>query len=876
MNIVNRLTLRHMKHNKRRTLVTIIGVVISVAMITAVATLGVSFLNMMKKEAIATDGLWHVQYKNVNKQQVAAIQEDESTKQLMLVNVQNTSGLGFAKLDGLQTPKRPYLDIQAYNTAAFENYPFKVDEGRLPETPEEIVLSNQVAVYGGVTLAIGDQIEVEAGYRYAFEGKSKGLYLSDTPLHEIDGEVVEELKPTVARTYTIVGIIEQPSWTWPLGPSYAAYTYFDESMMGPEDHVQASVVLNKLNDKLFDHALAFGEDMQLDSTFILFNNNLLRYYGLTNNDGLQSMLTSLSVIIISIIIIGSVALIYNAFAISVSERSRHLGMLSSVGATNRQKRNSVFFEGVVIGLIAIPLGFICGLIGIGITFFFINSMIQNALGVTAKLTVTVTPWSIAIACLVSILTLFISTYIPARKASRISAIDAIRQSQDVKLTGRKVRTSKLVRLLFGIESEIGLKNMKRNKRRYQATIFSLVISIILFMSVSVFTDNLKKSVRLSQDNANYDIQITVNKDEAGNAFLDRIRTMDEVKNMTIMMRMDAYAWFDQEQIADELQEEVAAFPDRLENGKMQYNIVLHSLDDASLKAYAEQTDASYDQLMDTSNPSAIVIDTIKYRDDVNRKFIVTEAVHQKVGNQIQLFERDFEGNNPKDISPIGIEALTDQLPMGIVRSYLGSLDVVVSEPVLKAIAASTQTSDEDVVHFAQSIYVSSSKPIQTQQDIEQLKQDNIYVYNVYQSRQRDEQTILLMSVFTYGFILLITAISVANIFNTISTSIALRKREFAMLRSVGMTPKSFNKMINYESIFYGVKALLYGIPLSIIVMILIHRAMMNSFSFSFELPWMSLLIVVVAVFFIVGSAMVYASAKVRKERIIDALKQENI
>ena len=98
----------------------------------------------------------------------------------------------------------------------------------------------------------------------------------------------------------------------------------------------------------------------------------------------------------------------------------------------------------------------------------------------------------------------------------------------------------------------------------------------------------------------------------------------------------------------------------------------------------------------------------------------------------------------------------------------------------------------------------------------------------------------------------------------------------SMASTAGMTPKGFNKMINYESIFYGVKALLYGIPLSIGVMYLIHRAMMNSFSYDFELPWISLLIVIVAVFFIVGSAMVYASAKVRRERIIDALKQENI
>ena len=95
---------------------------------------------------------------------------------------------------------------------------------------------------------------------------------------------------------------------------------------------------------------------------------LLRYYGVTANDQLRMTLFSLAGIIMSVIIIGSVALIYNAFAISVSERARHLGMLSSVGATKKQKRNSVFFEGAVIGAISIPIGILAGIAGIGITF----------------------------------------------------------------------------------------------------------------------------------------------------------------------------------------------------------------------------------------------------------------------------------------------------------------------------------------------------------------------------------------------------------------------------------------------------------------------------------------------------------------------------
>ena len=209
--------------------------------------------------------------------------------------------------------------------------------------------------------------------------------------------------------------------------------------------------------------------------------------------------------------------------------------------------------------------------------------------------------------------------------------------------------------------------------------------------------------------------------------------------------------------------------------------------------------------------------------------------------------------------------------MGVFPAGVGGLTIIVSEQVLD------QLMDDKVIPNVQTqLLLKSTDPIATQHQIEDLKENNLSIYNVYRNRQQEEQMILLMSVFTYGFIVLITAISIANIFNTISTSISLRKREFAMLKSVGMTPKGFSKMINYESIFYGIKSLFYGLPISIFVMYLIHRSLMNSFSYSFAFPWISISYVIAAVFIIVSSAMLYSSAKVKKENIIDALKQENI
>ncbi|MCR2821289.1 ABC transporter permease [Lederbergia panacisoli] len=859
MNIVNKLTIRHLKENKRRTLVTIIGVIISVAMLTAVATIGVSFMDLMKRQTIADEGEWHVVYRDVNQDQIQAIEKDKDTKKVVL-----SKDLGYALLKGSKNESKPYLFFKEYNKSGFEQFPIELSSGRFPQSRNEIVISEEIVNNAKVDYRIGDIVTLDVGNRITNDPEIQGPIDQTFSFLTKDGKINEELEITSTKEFTIVGTIKRPNWEIPWAPAYTVISYLDEEEQLVKDNlVNATVVLNKVKTSLFDDAQNLAEKNQIET--VDFNHNLLRYYGAIKNDGMRTTLYSLCAIIMVIIIVGSVSLIYNAFAISVAERSRHLGMLSSVGATKKQKQNSVFFEGFVIGLISIPIGIISGLAGMGVTFLFINTIIQGALGVTEKLKVTITLGSILVAILVSIITIFISTYIPARRASRISAIDAIRQSTDVKLTKKAVKTSKFVRKIFGIEAEIGLKNLKRNKRRYQATVFSLVISIMLFLSVAFFTANLKKSLSLSQDGLNYDIVMEVEKGR-DDQLVNSILSMDEVtKSSMTSQQYFVSSWIEKDKTSDAVRK-LEGFNDQLVDGKYPYGINLYSLDEKSLKAYAKEAGADYNELQNRLN--AIVIDQIKYEDANAGKYVETKAIHTKVGEQIDLFSYDEEHEKEKFLNKITVAALTEKLPMGAHGGYPGSLDVIVSESTLEKLGFTAEDN--------RMLYLNSTDPLKTQQKIEEIEEVRHYIHNVYQSRQQDEQMVLIMSVFTYGFIVLITAISIANILNTISTSISLRKREFAMLKSMGMTPKGFNKMINYESIFYGIKALIYGLPLSVLCMLLIYKALANSFSYSFTLPWMSIFYVVIAVFLIVGTSMLYSSAKVKKENIIDALKQESI
>jgi putative ABC transport system permease protein len=860
MNIVNKLTVRHLKENKRRTLVTIIGVIISVAMVMAVATLGVSFMDLLQRQSIATDGEWHLQYENVDSDQIDAIESDESTKTLVLAN-----DVGYAKLDEPQNESKPYLFIKEYNDQGFKNFPIEISEGRLPQEDNEIVLSEEVAGNAKVKHGIGDQITLNVGERM-MEGVERPFSQNDPLQKDVEG-ASESLENQNTRTYTIVGTIKRPTWEPAWAPGYTAISYVDQSLMNSKDTVDAIVVLDKVKRSLYEHAETLAKQHNIEN--VTFNDELLRFYGVTDNDNLLTTMLLLTGIIMSVIIIGSVALIYNAFAISVSERSRHLGMLASVGATKRQKQTSVFFEGAIIGLISIPIGILAGFAGIAATFMFINSFIEGALGGTEKLQVVVTPLSILVACGISIITIFISSYMPARKASKISAIDAIRQTQDIKLSGKTVKTSKLIRKLFGIEAEIGLKNLKRNKRRYQVTVFSLVISIILFLSVSYFTSNLEKSVELSQQNINFDIQVWGSGADEGD--LEPYTRLKNVTKSSMIKELNVNTYVDRDAIPESLEENVKQDESILKDGKYPYYMVLHGLDEQSFQAYAKKVGIDGEEFKDSENPTGIVIETISYMDPETGQFKETNALNTEVGESIDLHTMNYETEEEKVMSKVKVGALTDEVPMGVNTAGIGGVDVIVSKETMN------QLIDKDVQEDVQTyLYMNSSDPMATQEAIEGEKGTNLNVYNVVQNRQRDKQMILFMSVFTYGFISLISLISIANIFNTISTSISLRKREFAMLKSVGMTPKGFNKMMNYESIFYGMKAILYGIPISIAIMFLMYLSFRSTFVYGFTLPWMSLLFVIIAIFIIVGSAMFYSIKKLEKNNIVDTLKQENV
>lgn len=151
------------------------------------------------------------------------------------------------------------------------------------------------------------------------------------------------------------------------------------------------------------------------------------------------------------------------------------------------------------------------------------------------------------------------------------------------------------------------------------------------------------------------------------------------------------------------------------------------------------------------------------------------------------------------------------------------------------------------------------------------------LYNVYEILEQNRNITFIVNLFSVVFITMISLIAVANVFNTISTNIKLRRREFAMLRSVGMSDRDFNKMMRFECTLYGARTMLWGLPLSGIFSCLIYKGMIiGGGNVDFVFPWGSMAISVFSVLFIVFITMLYAISKIKRENIIDALRDDMI
>lgn len=854
MSILNKLTIKNLKLNKKRTIVTIIGIILSTALMVGIGLLFSSFQDYMIRETISYNGRYEANYENADLSKVSNLKDKD-----FVYFYEKT--IGFSEFES-KNEYKPYIYIAGVNEEFFNE--LKLVDGRFPNNDDEIVISEHINTNGGASYKVGDNITISYGERVI-----EGDIVLDNSQY-VDGEYLNYLNK---KDYKIVGIVKRSNYENYSACGYSAFTLDTNENAG---NVNLYVVFDS-NRKIIKQSEKLAKDIDYNSS-INYNSTLLALYGESTYGNIMSSMIMMIVIMLSLVSVGCTIVIYNSFAISVMERKKEFGLLSSIGATRKQLSYTVFFEALVVGTIGIILGIFSAYIGIGIVILIINNLISDILEFRLDLVTNLLFVIIPIIFMIAVI--IISSIIPSRRASKVSPIEAIRQNDDIKINKKKIKTSKIITKLFGIEGEIALKNIKRNKKKYRVTVISLFISIVLFISFSSYMNYTINTASDVIGEIPYDYQIYyydngTDSTEINNK-LDGIVSSSDVKNyvrydvsnVNIISNYnyskDYLEFYENNYGIDALKE--------LKNKQYTYAEVV-VLDDNSYQNFKQSIGLTSDKVIIFNKFKGVSYSNNK-RVNYNIPFIDNrDSGNIKICNFDNLDEKEIKDNYynkycSKNINNIFVTDKSYDLLEEL--AYNDNYKLIVNKKMYDVIF--NNKIDYSVINIVSD---NTSSIDNLTKDFD--KYENVNYTNLTEEFKQTNNLILVIKILMYGFIGLITLIGVTSVFNTISTSMALRKREFAVLRSIGLTKRGFNKILFFESLFFGFKSLIFAIPVGIGVTVLIHLALSDMMSISSVIiPWKAIIISIISVFIIVLITMMYSTNKIKKHNIIEQIREENI
>ena len=908
MNVFNKVTLESLKKNRTRTIVTIIGIMLSAAMTCASTTFVSSMQNFVLRCEIYSSGDWHGAVYDAAYKDYEDIRDSGKVSSAAYAQV-----LGYAKIDSANE-RKPYLYVLGGDVASgyFKTMPVHLILGTLPKDSTEIILPEHLTSNGKVNYKLGDTVTLDVGDR-TLDGRRLG---QDTPVYTYDSETQveimsgERLENTEPRTYTVVGIYERPTFEDYSAPGYTALTAAD-TKSADQAPIHCYFKLHKPAG-VYDFMKEMGYTQEYRYAY---NTKVLLYSGTAPFDSFLTAFYSLAAIIIALIVFGSVSLIYNAFSISVSERTRQFGLLSSVGATRKQLRRMVLFEALAVSIVGIPLGILVGIGGIGITLLLIGDKFFSIVRVDIPMRLCVSWQAVIIAAVIALVTVLISAWIPSKRATRVSAVEAIRQSMDIKVSGRPVRTSKLAYKLFGLPGVLAGKHYKRNRKKYRTTVVSLFMSIVLFVSAAAFTDYMMESAEGGLASDQFDLIYAAESDASSamtpDALLELLFSEQNVTGGTYTKKQFLQGDISREYVTAMYADRFADFGMESEDrAPKDFSIsgYLYFVADAEFNRLLEKYNLKEADYYDRDKPLGLALDRNIELDRRLEKYVTLDTLKgdgcvieglyyveidgyyrkdsriDENGNKVVLYQnRDNENDIielPYEESfakyTLRSEKTIEEAPFFVSRSTPVAINMIYPYSMLESVipeAALNQFRNTEYF-LTSSNHAASFENLATMLTENGLSSRQLFDYAA--NAETNRNVITIIRVFAYGFIVLISLIAAANVFNTISTNISLRRREFAMLKSVGMTQKGFRRMMNYECLLYGSKALLLGLPVSCGITYLIYRAVTTAYETSFHLPWAAIGIAVLSVFLVVFATMMYSMSKVKKDNPIDALKNENL
>ncbi|MCR5208984.1 MAG: ABC transporter permease [Lachnospiraceae bacterium] len=859
MNIIATLTLRHLLGNKKRSVVTILGITASTALISAIVLGVFSFFRFFGVLAIQSDGNVHAQFDEADKQQYLSLMEDERIASVGLHEMEEkNTGVRLLndREDRLRVGNIDHADESFYDMKVVSDY-----EGHLPQNSSEIAVEEQFLSDNGLEdLKIGDSLTFEQGYRYIDDELEGFLYLAGNYRSE------EQFEALTTETCTVTAILHgnRPTKGWDILRGLDA-DYFPAT-----DSSQVIVTLSNCDHTAIKQLKSIASEYGFEKS--AFNTEyLLSCFAFEGSGGTYRSFFVMMAVALAIVIVTSVILIFNSIGMSLTERMRYLGMLTSVGATAKQKRFSIYFEGLILGLVGIPLGLLFGYIGTKITLAVLGrkileaDMIVGAEGMRGAIPVVCTPSVIAAVVFFASLTILISTFVPAIRAAKIMPVDAIRQSTVVKIKAGKLRVNPLIRKLFGYEGELAYKNIKRNGVKGKVITLTISVSIILFLTINYFCNSLARANMFELD-VPYQIVASCSLAESEN-LRSSISEMDGVDDVYCATMIQFIFKKDSDS------EDVLANTDIADPG-----FLLPAFEKMDFRDMAVLVvdDEDFNRILDDNG-----LNKEEYYGDTLRGVLLNDYFHDNKPSEVfndkilgQVLHYDQETGNPPAVEITAFvkydanNKILNLIPKTTIAAYVpASMYYKKAKEVLPeeklTVDLGVETSRHDEVH--DKIYSL----------LESEGYHNYYCSDLTDSVKAMDTVTILLKTAMYGFTILLTLIAIANLVNTISTGVLLRRKEFAMYKSVGMENGGFKKMIRLETLLYGFKALIWGVPISLLLSYLMFNAF-DAKLYSFNPDWIMYAVVVVVVFGILGISMALSINRIKDDNIIEALKEDAV
>lgn len=873
MSLLNKLTIKNLNLNKKRTVVTIIGIMLSVALITAVASIYSSGIKSLIKYETCEKGNFHTAFYNVP---VSDIDIFENNRNIETINI--TKNVGYAKIDS-KNEYKPYAFIKAFTKDSLKNLSVKLVDGRLPENENEVVIPTHLKTNGRLFLNVGDSITLDIGKRI---DNSNYELNQNNPYQKNDEEVGESIVETTSKTYKIVGIIGRPATNIEgySAPGYTFITYLEENKINGIVDVYARFSKDGVKNSYETIANILGVDAKLfkkvnDNEKQASNKELKEYLNqmdkakysdinvnsyliaLETNPISNSGIGGLGIvvgIVIGIIVFTSIFCIKNSFDISITEKIKQYGMLRSIGATKRQIKRNVFYEATILGLIGIPLGLLLGFIASYILIIISNYYLDGTLTEGLKLVFSFSWLSVLVAIILGIVTIYFSAFKSAKRASKVSPIDSIRNSANIKINPKKIKSPKLIKSIFGVGGEISFKNLKRNKKKYRTTVISIVVSVFIFIALSGFMKLAFQQVdhELEISDFNISLSTTITNNESYNKFIETTR----------LANIEDYTIFRNSEISftgNHYNKEYAKFLNLAIDKNNPTYVSIISIGEEQFKKYVDSLGLNYNEFRN----KAILVDKGYVSNYNKNNKLTTKYMRVFNFNKGDIIDATITDKDKKIKIEIG--AVSDVKPFGF-KGVDGQYLII-----------SDEMFDANFKSKVLTIYYKSNDADKLQDDLDDfLKSEDYNINNVDENVKIMSNLFTLVGIFLYGFIIVISLIGITNIFNTITTNMELRKQEFAMLKSVGMTTKEFNRMIRLESLFMGIKSLFFGVPIGIALSYIIYHFLSVESGIPYKLPIEAILIAIAVVFILISLIMKYSMSKINKQNTIETIRNENI